>query len=379
MKNRKSIVLLITLLLLLGMYTCSGDSSAKDQTAAEDIVSVQTTPVQQKNMRQVLNLLGNVKAEQEVRIFSKIPDRITAISADMGDKVQSGDLLAEIENTKIRSQVNQMKANLQQAQSQLDNLEREFKRSKNLLEQNAMSQQQFDQTKTQMEAARSQVKSLQEGLKQAKSQLEDCFIRSPISGIVGQRFLDAGDMASMQQPLFTVVQMDTVKVIVNIPEKYAGMMKKGLTALVDVAAFKDTSFTGYVSKISPVVDPVTRMLTVEILVPNAKMKLRAGMFAEVRVILAVHKNAMAIPQYAILQKTEVKVLQSGEQKISRDEHVYVVRKDRAYYQSIQTGFQDGNLTEVVSGLNPTDQVVLLGQNNLQDSTKVHVIQKEDRS
>jgi len=364
---------------MAGIFIATGCSknSGDQENQADNAVSVTIIPVRTQDMNNTLNLLGNVNGNQEVRVFSKIPDRITELAVDMGDPVSDGSLIAVVENSKIRSQVNQVKANLEQARAQLANLETEYNRMQQLYKQNAVSQQQYDGTKTQMEATQAQVRALEEGLNQAKSQLEDSYIRSPIDGVIGQRFLSVGDMAVGQLPVVTVVQMDTVKIMVNVIEKYASNIKVGLPAKITITSLRDTSFTGKITKISPVIDPQSRMILTEIKVPNSERKLKPGMFADVRIILESHPDAMVIPQYAILQKTELNITPTGDQEIVRQDHVYVVKNDTAYYKAIQIGFQEGNVTEVLSGLNMNDKVVILGQNNLEDSTAVRVVDESE--
>lgn len=364
---------------MAGIFIATGCSknNGDQENQADNAVSVTIIPVRTQDMNNTLNLLGNVNGNQEVRVFSKIPDRITELAVDMGDPVSDGSLIAVVENSKIRSQVNQVKANLEQARAQLANLETEYNRMQQLYKQNAVSQQQYDGTKTQMEATQAQVRALEEGLNQAKSQLEDSYIRSPIDGVIGQRFLSVGDMAVGQLPVVTVVQMDTVKIMVNVIEKYASNIKVGLPAKITITSLRDTSFTGKITKISPVIDPQSRMILTEIKVPNSERKLKPGMFADVRIILESHPDAMVIPQYAILQKTELNITPTGDQEIVRQDHVYVVKNDTAYYKAIQIGFQEGNVTEVISGLNMNDKVVILGQNNLEDSTTVRVVDESE--
>jgi len=374
---KKSIILLLPVLVLLSMGSCSNDSVGEEATA-EEVIAVQTFTVKPGTVHRSLELLGDVKANQEIRIFSRIPDRITDLKVDMGDPVEKGDLLAVIQNTSISAGVNQVEANLEQAQAQLDNLKNEYQRVSKLYKEEAISQQQYDATKTQLEATSAQVRSLQEALKQAKSNLGDTYIRSPLNGVIGQRFLEVGDMAAGQMPVVTVVQMDTVKVSVNIIERYANDVRTDLAAAINVKSMPDTTFTGRVTKISPVVDPMSRMIAAEIQIPNHDYLLRPGMFAEVIIYLATHENTLTIPKYAIMQKTELVQDDFGRQQITRENHVYTVENDRAFYRTIETGIEEEGIVEVTSGLSRGEQVVLLGKNNLQDSSKVRVITKEDR-
>jgi len=369
---------LITGMFIIGLIQCSGQSSGEEATA-EEIVPVEIYPVHEKTMHKSLDLLGDIKGDQEVRVFSKVSDRIVRFAVEMGDRVHKGSLIAVIENSSIQSRVNQVQANLEQAQSQLSNLENEFKRMEQLLKENAVSQQQYDATKTQLEATRAQVRGLREGLKQAKTQLEDSYIRSPLDGLIGQKFLEQGDMAGPQSPVVTVVKMDTVKVMVNVVERNAPEIRPGISADITVNALPDTSFRGAVNRVSPIIDPASRMLNAEIRIPNPDYLLRPGMFAEVSLLLEIRENALVVPKYALLQKTELTRDQLGQQQVVKHSYVYVVKNDRAHYRAVETGIEQEGLVEIRSGLQPDEPVVLLGQQNLQDSTKVKVVQREDQT
>ncbi|MCF7805622.1 MAG: efflux RND transporter periplasmic adaptor subunit [Candidatus Marinimicrobia bacterium] len=366
-------VLLLSLLLMTFMVNCSEDTSG--ETAEEEVVAVEVFPVQRMEVHRTLNLLGDIHAKQSVRVFSKVPDRIMKFHVDMGDTVTQDQLIAEIQNESIRSRVKQVEANLAQALSQLDNLENEFQRMQRLYKEDAVSQQQYDGTKTQLEATRAQVRSLQEGLNQAKTQLEESYIRSPLNGLIGQRFLEVGDMAS-QTPVVSVVQMDTVKVLVNVIERHAPEIRVGLQAQTTVNGLPDTVFYGTVTKVSPVIDPMSRMVRTEIEIPNSDYLLRPGMFAEVKILLETRPNALVIPKYAILQKTEMARGADGQQRITRENHVYTIQNDMAQYRTIEIGIEEEGMVEVTSGLRENDPVVLLGQNNLQDSTRVRVVEED---
>jgi len=370
---KKSLPIILSLLFTVFFVHCTQDTAGE---TSEEIIPVEVFPAQTQTIYNSLELVGDITADQNVRIFSKVSDRIVRFHVDMGDYVNEGDLIAEVENSTIRSQVNQAESNLQQAQSQLRNLENEFARMEMLLRENAVSQQQYDATETQLEATRAQVRALREGLNQAESRLADSYIRSPLNGLIGQRFVEQGDMVSPQSPVVTVVKMDTVKVIVNVIERYVPQVSIGLEAIISVDALQDTTFHGTVSKISPVIDPMTRMVTTEIRIPNPDLLLKPGMFSNVELLLESKPNAVVIPKYAIMQRTEIQRNQLGEQEIIRDSYVYIAENDIARSRPVTTGIEREGLVEITSGLNPGDPVVLLGQNQLQDSSRISIESEE---
>ena len=378
MNIRTSILVFLTGVLALFAFSCTDNNAGQDQVN-EQVIPVEVIPVTRGTMQETLDLLGDVKANQEVRVHSKIADRITDFKRDMGDEVNKGDLIATIENSSLQSRVDQMQANLEQAISQQENLEKEFNRLEELYAEDAISQSQYDATQAQLESARAQVRSLREGLKQAKTQMEDSYIRSPIPGVIGQRFLEEGDMATPQTPVVTVVRIDTVTVEINIVERYSQAIKPGLTAEIVVNSLPDTAFRGLVSKVSPVIDPRARVINAEIDIPNPDGLLRPGMFAEVNLIMQSHDNTLIVPKYSVLYRTQLKQRPSGAQEVVREYHVFTIESGRAVMKSIDPGFEDPSRIEVLSGLQDGDSLVIQGQNALEDSVKVRVVNQGGRS
>jgi len=378
MNAKIKVTIVLLSVMLTGLWSCSQNSASQEQTQEEQI-PVEVIPVERGTIQRTLNLYGDVQAKQQVRVFSKISDRITRLQVDMGDRVQKGDLLAVVENSTLRSRVDQMEANLEQAQSQLENLKREYQRLQELYAEDAVSQQQFDQTRTQLESTRAQVRSLEASLRQVRTQLDESYLRSPIDGIIGDRFLDQGDMITPQSPVVTVVQMDTIEVVVNVIERYTPEITIGLPVEITVNALPDTVFRGYVNKVSPVVDPMARMITVEVEIPNAGRVLRPGMFAEVSIILDSHENVLTVPKYAVLHQTKLQRTASGRRDVIRNYHVFTIQDGRARMRSITTGIEDPSEMEVLSGLNEGDSLVIQGHNALEDSTKVNVVTMGGRS
>ena len=369
MKKLLYVLLILFSISLFTFSSCKKKSSSDENSL---IIPVETTQVKRKTVSKEVKYMGDVKAEQEVKIFSKIPDRIVRFEVDEGDYVKKGDVIAIIEATKIEQTVIQAKAALVSAKAQLANLKAEYERAQRLINENAMSKQQFDAIKTQYEAAQALVEQAEAGVAQAESQLQDANVTAPISGIIGVRNYEQGDMATGPLPLVTVVKMDRVKVEVDAPEQDFGQLKIGQCATLKVLSYPDKTFTGTINKISPILDPITRMGKIEIIVDNRDKQLKPGMFAEVQICVNSFENVLTIPKHAVIENIELKRI-NGEDVTIVKSQVFVIKDNVAHLRDIDISYTNGIVAVVSSGLEEGEQIVVVGQQSLKDNAKVKVL------
>lgn len=182
-------------------------------------------------------------------------------------------------------------------------------------------------------------------------------VQSPLSGIVGRTYVDIGQNVAQQTPIALVINMDKVKIALDIPEKYLPRVSLGKQARISVDAYPEEEFSGEVTKISPVVDLTTRSAPVEITLDNPQHRLKSGMFAKVRLILEEHKNVPVILKEAVIGK-------------ELDLYVYVVENNKAILKKVTLGLRQGPYFEVRQGLEAGDLVVIMGQQRLRDGALV---------
>jgi len=373
--QRKMVYGLIILGLSLMGAGCSNKQSNSEQVAA---VPVEVTKVQTGRVLQSLTFNGDIEAEFEVKVFSKIPDRIEKYYVDEGSFVQKGAPIARIFATTIQQGVRQAEAGLSAAKAQEANVAVEYERVQRLFKENAMSKQQFDMVVTQYEAAKAGLEQAQAAVLSAKSTLADATVSAPIAGIIGKRYYEAGDMANPAMPVATVVQMERVKVTIDATESDIGRIRVGQDAEVQVRSFEGETFAGRVSKISPVLDPMTRMATVEVLVNNADKRLKPGMFARVKVITGAVENAIAVPRHAAIEKNTIESL-GGEERIVTHYLAYVVEGDKAVQRELEVSYADHLQLAVTGGLKIGEALIITGQTTLRDGSPVRVITRAEAS
>ncbi len=371
--SQKKVWILIAVSAMLLFNYCSDSGSENDIVS----VPVEIEPIQMGNVIQSLDFEGDIRAEFAVNVFSKIPDRIETFYLDEGDQVQEGEPIAKIVATTIEQAVLQAEAGLAAAKAQEANLKTEYDRAQRLREEDAISQQQFDGIMTQYEAVLAQVQQAEAGLTSVRSQLKDATVSAPIPGIIGERYYEVGDMASPTMPVVSIVQMDNVKIVMNATEEDLGQLEVGQIAEATVRSYPDEIFKGKVQKISPILDPMTRMATVEVLVPNPQHRLKPGMYAEVKIITGTIENTLIIPRYAVLENTSLES-QNGEDKVIYNYFVYVVN-DSGYAEQrkLEVGYINHIRLSVLSGVEQNEKLVVTGQNNLRDGIPALIVDAEE--
>ena len=316
-------ILILLLLCLTMVWLSSCDKQEGNAGESEEKVPVEIATIQLGNVIQSIGYNGDIKAEFEVRVFSKIPDRIEQFFKDEGDFVKKGEPIAKVVATIIEQASLQSEAALVAAKAQEANLLIEYERAERLNRENAMSKQQYDGIKTQYEAVKAQVEQAEAAVKSAKSQLGDATVKAPISGIIGTRYYEAGDMANPAMPLVSIVKMDRVKIMFDATEGDLGKLQVGQPAKVFVKSYADEKFEGKITKISPVLDPLTRMAKVEVIIKNPDKKLKPGMYTRIEVITGIIENAIVVPRHTTIESTTLEKV-NGEDTVIKNYFVFVL-------------------------------------------------------
>ncbi|MFA4988067.1 MAG: efflux RND transporter periplasmic adaptor subunit [Candidatus Omnitrophota bacterium] len=188
-------------------------------------------------------------------------------------------------------------------------------------------------------------------------------VESPLTGIIGRTYVDKGTSVTPQTPIALVVDMDKVKIDIDITEENIPKIAIAQEAEITLQAYPGEEFVGKVSKISPVLDLETRTAPIEIIIPNADHRLKSGMFARVQLIMEEHKNVPVIIKEAVMGRGD-------------DTYVYVVKDNAAYQRNVKLGIRQGAYYEVSEGLQEGDLVVVMGQQKLYNG--VAVMAEEER-
>lgn len=268
---------------------------------------------------------------------------IDRILVDVGAQVDKGQLLVTLDPTQYNQQLVTLK-----------NLESDYNRLLPVFEAGGISAQQIDQARTQLDVQREVVANLQRNIE----------LRSPISGVVTARNSEAGDLFA-NTPILHVMQIDPLKVVVNIPEQYFPAVRVGMPVDIRVDLFGERVFPGRVSLVYPALDASTRTFTVEVSVPNAAKTLRPGMFA--RTIFNMgRKDAVLVPDVAVQKQVG-----------SSERYVYVIVGDSvAERRRVEPGRQAGDRIDVLSGVQAGERVAVTALSKLSDGAAVEILDEQ---
>jgi len=325
-----------------------GKKEGETQSAMSTDVSVSVTVVKRQKLQSSLSLVGNINASADVNVISETQGTAKAVFVKVGTRVKAGTILLQVDDEIPRSTKASAEINFQKAQ-------RDYQRSEELYQENSISASQLDASRLAMKAAENQ-------LDIARRQLENTRPRSPIAGTVNARYVDPGTMVQPGKAIANIVDISLLKVRVNVSEREAFQLKPGDKVEVSTDIYPGTPFEGTVDNIASKADEA-HTYPVEIVVPNsAKHPLKAGMFARISFTSLAPTETLTIPRGALIGSI-------------KDAQVFVVRNNVSRLRPVVIGKQSADLLEVSSGLDEGDTVVVSGQNNLVDQSRVHIIVK----
>ena len=340
------------------------------------IVPVNVQRIKAESITQKVQYLGNINGDPSVVIYPKLSDLITDIYVENGDYVKKGEVLGKISDATVRTSKAQAEAAYLSAKSQVANVNVEYERMRTLYEAKAISDSQWDQLLTQKEVAESGLKQAKAALDMAETQLGYAKITAPITGYVSNLVYEPGDMSTPQKPFATVHQIKTIQTKINVTERDLGHIKAGQRAEISVEAYPSEVFNGTVVNVSPVIDPMTRTAQVEIKSDNADMRLKPGMFARVSIVINELENVLTIDKAATNKQTILKSFGDNlrEDRVVETYSCFIIRDGVALEVPIEIGVESKTKYEVTNGLSEGDLVVVMGQNNLSDSTMVNIVE-----
>jgi len=371
---KKTYFLFIASVWLAAMATGCSDSGEKT-AESENKIPVEVMTVHLGDLQQTLTFYGDIEAENEVKVFSKIPDRIEKLFVDDGDRVAKSAPIAQIYAATIEQAVRQAEAALTAVKTQEANLRVEYERMASLYRDRDVSQQQYDAIETQYKATQAQAQQAEAVLAGARSQLGDASVRAPIAGIIGKRYYETGDMATPSLPLVSIVQMDRVKITFDATEEDLAQLALGQQASVAVRTYPDRIFEGKVSKISPVLDAVTRMAEIEVLLENPGHLLKPGMYAQAQITTGVLKEAIIVPRHAVVENTSLERI-GGEDVVVKNFFAFVVDSSRAVQRKLEVYYMNHQHLAVSGGITIGEKLVVVGQNMLRDGAAVAIVHEE---
>ena len=346
--------------LSLGLAACGGSeqpAGAAAQTGrpggpgrgpgSTQVVAVQTRPVENGRIARSITVPGTVEPIRTVGVNSQLAGALRTVVAEEGTFVNEGAVLATVDDREIQAQLASAEAAYELARATLE-------RSERLRERQVITAAEYERDRAAFAAAEAQRDQL-------RTRAGYATIRAPVTGIVTEKLVEAGDIVGNQTRLFTIADVSTMVVRVQVSELDVVLVRPGDAVDVQLDAFPGRMLAGRVRRVFPAADPASRLVPVEVAITGADAQLaRPGFLARLTFALGARENVMLVPASAIVSD-------------GGNPAVFVVENDRAERRHVTTGVTSEGRVEIVNGLQAGEAVVVAGTNNLRDGSIVRVV------
>src|SRR5271157_3934759 len=393
---------IFTFLIVLGVTALTSCSLHETHAASEQAaVPVQVRAPAVVERAESVSASGSVEGSETADVAFQVGGRVVRVLVEEGAHVSKGQLLAEIESTDYRNAFNAAEAQkaaaaaveqraddgvrkqeLEQARIEFERAEDEYQRMKFLVERKSLPPNDFQKIEAAYKAAKERYDMAQEGTRkedraaataqahaadaqasEESKRLSDTRLLAPISGSIGTRRIDPGQTVAAGTPVFSIVELNPVKVRVGVPEADIGKVHLGATAEVSAPSLDGRRFAGKVAIIGVAAEPASRTYTVKILVSNPGPVLLSGMVAEARIFGPAKIHALTIPAEAVVPDPQ------GAPNV----FVYSPERKRVYARRVEVGQPVGKEVEILSGLRGDEQIVGAGQQKLREGSLVEIV------
>ncbi|MCF8050969.1 MAG: efflux RND transporter periplasmic adaptor subunit [Desulfobacterales bacterium] len=338
----------------------SGKQDDADSPPRQRSVSVTTFTAETGKIQEVVHAVGTMEAMKDVEIRPEISAIVEKIHFQEGAQVSAGELLFTLESDEIRRRLQSLQAQLDGAEAEAERARRFYQRRRELFSRNVISAETRDKALADYLSANSRVDQIEAQILEAKETLKKTRLASPIDGIAGAHRVDPGDYASVGDLLTTVFKIDRLSLSFTVPERFAGQVKPGQLARIELPSHPEKFYQGKIYYVSPQIVETTRSLPLKAWVENPDRTLLPGAYAAVELIIETRNNAVLIPEEALVP--------------TRDGYgIFVVEDGMARWREVNIGLRRPGTVEIRQGLEPGEIVVRTGHINLADGDPVKVV------
>ena len=365
---------------LMGCEQAPKESGAMSDEAAKIAVEVQT--IGTSDFTRTRAYVGNVSASKSVKVIPLTSEQILKFDWENGEYIEKGEVVAEIRNSVSKKGIEALNAQMKSIDAQLGAAQRELKRVQSMYESNIVSRQQYDQAQDAVTTYQASKMQLQASLEQSRMGADYARVVAPISGVISQKNSEVGDVASSAMPLCVILQMNLLKVTLNVNEADVVHLSLDQKIKLRFAAYPGEVVTATIKRIMPYVNMTTRTNVVEAEFENiclhqvedkcvnGEYKYKPGMYVRAEVGLKTTENAVVVPPTALLLDPDLLASKvPGETK----RRAFIVKDDMTVEaRDVIVGEQNGNIIEILGGLKPGEKLVTRGQHSLRNGDRVTI-------
>jgi membrane fusion protein, multidrug efflux system len=331
-------------LALVAAFGCHREQPAPPPPPAVQLAPADVIVVKNQTVESGPLVSGTLEAADSATVRAQLGGTIKKVGPELGQTVQKGALLAEIDARSLGDQASSARAQVAAAQAQLEVARREVERTRALVAAGAIARRELEAAESRATAQQAAVDQARAQLSTAAKQLGDATVRAPMAGAVAQRAVNTGDVVTPGATLYQIIDPSSVRLSASVPSDQIGALKVGLPVRFTVHGYPDQAFTGQVSRIAPSADPTTKQIAILVDLPNPEHQLLAGLYARAR-IAAQTATGVVVPLSAVDSR-------SNPPAVLRVSGTTVERVE------VKLGLRDLMRDEVVvSGLRPGDRIL----------------------
>ena len=357
-KKKTLVIVAVAAIAALAVWLLSGGKK-------EEKITFDTAAVAPANIMNSITATGTIEPVTSVTVGTQVSGIVSKLFVDYNSVVKKGQVIAELDKTNLMSQLNTAKTQLATAQSQLNYQTANYKRYKTLFEKGLVAADDFDNAKLSYTQAKEQVASAKEEVQRAQTNLGYATITSPIDGVVLSKSVEEGQTvaASFSTPeLFTIAQdLTNMQVVADVDEADIGDVKEGERVTFTVDAYPDDTFEGEVKQVRQEATTTNNVVTYEVVIsaPNADLKLKPGLTANVTIYTAERKGVLSVPSKALRFTPQKETV--GKMKIvdvaNAKNKVWTIEGNSIVAHKVNIGKTDGTNTQIVGGIAEGRKVV----------------------
>lgn len=357
-KKKTLVIVAVAAIAALAVWLLSGGKK-------EEKITFDTAAVAPANIMNSITATGKIEPVTSVTVGTQVSGIVSKLFVDYNSVVKKGQVIAELDKTNLMSQLNTAKTQLATAQSQLNYQTANYKRYKTLFEKGLVAADDFDNAKLSYTQAKEQVASAKEEVQRAQTNLGYATITSPIDGVVLSKSVEEGQTvaASFSTPeLFTIAQdLTNMQVVADVDEADIGDVKEGERVTFTVDAYPNDTFEGEVKQVRQEATTTNNVVTYEVVIsaPNADLKLKPGLTANVTIYTAERKGVLSVPSKALRFTPQKETV--GKMKIvdvaNAKNKVWTIEGNSIVAHKVNIGMTDGTNTQIVGGIAEGTKIV----------------------
>ncbi len=338
---------------------------ASDKTSDNEVVqvnSVVTTPAEEIDLRQTVEISGEVRPWAAVTVAAETAGRVVELNVEVGNNVSQGELIVALNKDTAQTRLDMALAEMARAEVTMSQAKRDLERGQRLAETSDISDGDLDRMQLAHDTAAAQLAILGSRIRLAEQNLDDTNVTAPFAGTVAQRLVELGSWIQPGSPVIRLLDQRQLKIAGAASQRDRARIRVGLAVEVQAAALANELFTGQVRLLGQDAEAATGTYLVEVAVPRpaapSGARLLPGMQARMTISLGL-RRALVVPRGALVTTADGKAL-------------FVVADDLAHLRLPGLGIEQGDKVEILSGLVSGELVVVAGQHGLSDGCQVRI-------